>query len=441
MKTNRKVIFLSIVFTFMVVVASNVAVADALEAGKLTKVASNVAHDSNPVWSPDGKEILFSRGDGLYKVFSDGSGETRLTSTEGGNFTSGYAWSPDGSKISYIKNRYDDIDGPRSDLWVMNADGTGKTQLLDTVWYRYYYIYTWFPTGSKILYADIYEEIGGPYWEIDPDGSDKHELGYMGIASGIALSPDASNIAICAHGAAASDYSIDIGRLGQDLTKFLPGLIVHQTQSWQSQIWSPDGSKIVYYAGEEFYSEDGKSEIYTVKADGTGKTQLTSDSANDNSPIFSPDGSKIVFLSDKTGSEDIWVMDADGKNKVQVTSDSASDSFPVWSPDGKKIAFWSDRGGNNSIYTLTLENEKIPVAAFSTSQTSGNKPLKVSFTDKSTGVPTSWKWTFGDGTTSTQKSPVHTYSKAGKYTVSLTVKNAKDSSTKTIRGHITVSKK
>ncbi|MCO5384085.1 MAG: hypothetical protein NHB15_20095 [Methanosarcina barkeri] len=159
MKINPRVIYLSIVFTFLLM-ASNVALADTTEAEKLTKVASNVAYDSNPVWSPNGKEILFSRESGLYKVFSDGSGEKKLTSTNGSNFTSDYAWSPDGSKISYIENRYDDAEGPRSDLWVMNTNGKEKTQLLDTVWYRYYYIYTWFPKGSKILYAEIYEEMG-----------------------------------------------------------------------------------------------------------------------------------------------------------------------------------------------------------------------------------------------------------------------------------------
>ena len=81
---------------------------------------------------------------------------------------------------------------------------------------------------------------------------------------------------------------------------------------------------------------------------------------------------------------------------------------------------------------------KAPVAAFSASPISGNGPLKVIFTDKSVGKPTSWKWSFGDGKYSTQKNPAHTYSKAGKYIVSLTVKNAKGSNTKTISNYVTV---
>ncbi len=56
-------------------------------------------------------------------------------------------------------------------------------------------------------------------------------------------------------------------------------------------------------------------------------------------------------------------------------------------------------------------------------------PLPVRFTDQSTGSPTSWKWDFGDGNNSTDKSPVHTYNKAGKYSVALTTTNAGGSDT------------
>ncbi|HHV24814.1 MAG: NosD domain-containing protein [Methanosarcina sp.] len=71
-----------------------------------------------------------------------------------------------------------------------------------------------------------------------------------------------------------------------------------------------------------------------------------------------------------------------------------------------------------------------PVADFSSNVTSGKAPLNVGFTDKSTGTPTSWVWDFGDGTSSTEKNPVHTYSTAGTYTVNLTVSNENGTSSK-----------
>src|SRR5665647_3469757 len=83
-------------------------------------------------------------------------------------------------------------------------------------------------------------------------------------------------------------------------------------------------------------------------------------------------------------------------------------------------------------------NLKAPVAAFSAHQTSGYAPLKVAFTDKSTGTHTSYKWSFGDGTYSTAKNPVHKYTKAGNYTVSLMVSNAAGNNTVTKSNYIVV---
>ena len=72
-----------------------------------------------------------------------------------------------------------------------------------------------------------------------------------------------------------------------------------------------------------------------------------------------------------------------------------------------------------------------PVADFSGSPTQGNPTLAVSFTDSSTNNPTSWSWTFGDGGTSTNQNPSHSYTSAGNYTVSLTASNAGGSDTET----------
>ncbi len=81
---------------------------------------------------------------------------------------------------------------------------------------------------------------------------------------------------------------------------------------------------------------------------------------------------------------------------------------------------------------------KPPVASFSGTPTSGKAPLTVTFTDKGTRSITSRSWDFGDKSTSSAKNPVHKYSKAGKYTVSLTVKNAAGSNTKKMSNYINV---
>ena len=64
----------------------------------------------------------------------------------------------------------------------------------------------------------------------------------------------------------------------------------------------------------------------------------------------------------------------------------------------------------------------IPTAEFDADTTSGSATLSVQFTDLSQNA-NGWNWDFGDGATSTDRNPVHTYSSAGTYTVTLTVSN------------------
>jgi PKD repeat protein len=67
-----------------------------------------------------------------------------------------------------------------------------------------------------------------------------------------------------------------------------------------------------------------------------------------------------------------------------------------------------------------------PVADFKANITTGTAPLTVQFTDKSTGYPAKWQWNFGDfSKSSTDQSPVHTYTSPGRYTVRLQVSNAR----------------
>ncbi len=79
-----------------------------------------------------------------------------------------------------------------------------------------------------------------------------------------------------------------------------------------------------------------------------------------------------------------------------------------------------------------------PVADFEANQTSACGSLEVNFTDNSQYFPTSWLWNFGDGNTSSEPNPTHTYSEAGSYTVSLTVSNSSGNNTLTKDNYIHV---
>ena len=147
---------------------------------------------------------------------------------------------------------------------------------------------------------------------------------------------------------------------------------------------------------------------------------------------------KVTFTDRSTGSPISWKW-----SLGDSTYSTAKNPAHTYSKAGKYTVTLTvkNAAGSNTVTKssfIVANVLKAPIAAFSASPVSGKAPVKVQFTDKSVNSPTSWKWSFGDGTYSTAKIPVHTYSKARKYTVSLTVKNAKGSNTKTISNYITV---
>jgi gliding motility-associated-like protein len=82
---------------------------------------------------------------------------------------------------------------------------------------------------------------------------------------------------------------------------------------------------------------------------------------------------------------------------------------------------------------------QVPVANFTANVTEGCGTLIVTFTDLSTNSPTSWLWTFGDGTAqSTQHNPTHAYNTPGTYNVTLKVTNSSGSNTLTKNAYIKV---
>jgi metallophosphoesterase (TIGR03768 family) len=84
-----------------------------------------------------------------------------------------------------------------------------------------------------------------------------------------------------------------------------------------------------------------------------------------------------------------------------------------------------------------------PVADFSANVTSGVEPLTITFTDESQlggSTDTAWYWTFGDGASSTQQHPVHTYTAAGTYKVTLLVSTPSGQDIKKRRNYIQVSR-
>ncbi len=197
------------------------------------------SQDQTPTWSHDGKQIAFQSDNGgaerdIYVMNADGTNKKNITSSSGGNHVSP-AWSPDGTKIAFSSYRGDTYDAngkltPNSDIYVINADGTGsETRLTDHPMEDFEA--NWSPDGKQIVFTGHHDQVSQYTWDYDvfvmnADGSEETNL--------------------------TPDPPVDSGEGGA--------------------AWSPDGKKIVYQG----YDGEGTKghKIYTMNPDGTNKQQL-----------------------------------------------------------------------------------------------------------------------------------------------------------------------
>ena len=106
------------------------------------------------------------------------------------------------------------------------------------------------------------------------------------------------------------------------------------------------------------------------------------------------------------------------KERLLATADNIDDLSGNASYQGKLGT------GRVNAYKAVSDNTTVPLDAdFSAAPLSGYAPMDVNFTDQSSGDISTWAWDFGDGTTSADRHPSHTYDHPGTYTVTLTISN------------------
>jgi TolB protein len=236
----------------------------------------------------------------FWTVRPDGSDRTRVDVDIPG-FVTVPSWSPDGTRIVFAVNSFDDPhpEGGNFDIYAANADGTDPIRLTSEM---VNHSPVWSPDGTKIAFVHGWDN-KAQIWVMYADGSDSQQL---------------------------------TNRNGPNM---FPS-------------WSPDGARIA------FVSFDGSnSDIYVMNADGSDVRRLTESPAHEDQPAWSPGGRQIAFTSEGAGNHGIYVMSPDGAGVTQVLNDPdpANLGF-AWSPDGTKMAFVSIRGSGNdrNVYVLDV---------------------------------------------------------------------------------------
>lgn len=224
----------------------------------------------NLQWSPDGTRILYAVGGKMTVVqvlasdgsYSDAPVQNLSESAPDFAFDNNPAWSPDGSKVAFISRNCDFC---IPDVFVVNADGSGRAQLTTNP--EAEFGVTWTPDG-RVAYGS---------WRVFPTNS------YV-------INTDGTN--------------------EQPLTNAVSNTI--------NPVWSPDGTRVVF--GSDGPAAAPRGGLYVMNADGSGLKFLTDEANGGGKTFWSPDGTRIVaHLVNDVNWIDVISFPSDGSRR-QVTN-------------------------------------------------------------------------------------------------------------------------
>lgn len=138
-----------------------------------------------PAWSPDGARIAYSTSDEIWVMDADGGNPTRVATVS--KWCDNPAWSPDGTMIAFDST----IVGPVGNIWIVNADGTGRTKLTGASRSSFtcnpkYICYEepkWSPDGTEILFLNRLTEWEG--WGSSTSGYDRLWVLELNLENGL----------------------------------------------------------------------------------------------------------------------------------------------------------------------------------------------------------------------------------------------------------------
>jgi Tol biopolymer transport system component len=378
---------------------------------KLSQVTFSESIEQYPSWSPNGKELAFSREEsGIRSIFvkdlSTGD-ERRITS---GTFDDIQAsWSPDGRTILYVRARTPgrklepgDVFGLffEGNVWSVDIETQKETLLIQNAFNPEYS-----PDGKQIACDASW---AGPrrIWAVDNLGQNPQQL-TSDSSEGVnhvrpRWSPDGTRIVFQ-----------NIERTKFDVRVFD---ILTSTSVWVTNdsiqdlnpVWSPSGEFIYFssYRGgginiwraaisadlshvnapQQLTIGAGQDVEIAVSRDGTrlafsilrqnaniwklpvvpetgsangAPQQVVATTREDSRGAWSPDGKMIAFNSDRTGEMNIWLFDVESGRSRQITKGSGGDYQANWSPDGTHVAFFSSRAGTADIWCVEVESGEL----------------------------------------------------------------------------------
>jgi len=250
-------------------------------------------------------------------------------------------WSPDGTKLVYMKGY---------DVYVSNI--MLKTEQKITSWDE------WGNYGLKLFSysgngSELYLYAMGDLWAIPVNGSGRIQITHNNSYNSYMEKFRSGKYAYFNYtGYPTELWFVDLGKTNK------PKLLASDLNChpYSSLDLNPDGSEVVFSA-EMAVTQHLQSSyknltgIWVINSDGTNRRQISNQFGSQLS--WSPNSNKIAFLRD----DELWFINPDGTGEEKVLTQALYIKYFKWSPDGSRIAYWASPtidGNCTSLWIIDL---------------------------------------------------------------------------------------
>jgi serine/threonine protein kinase/Tol biopolymer transport system component len=310
----------------------------------------------HPAWSPDGRQIAFCQERivnpasrvvvSALSVVDIASGSIRVVT--GGDAVQP-AWSPSGSRLAY----WAQAAGQR-DIYTIAPAGGDPVKATDDA--ALDWGVEWAPDGRHLYFAS---DRGGAMnlWRVPIDESSGRATGPPEpVTSGVpatvgkpGFSRDGRRLVFSSAIASVNPVALPLGAAAG--TGAEPRFLFRRSGVFAPTSVSPDGSLVAYFG------IDRQEDIWVGRVDGTALRRLTDDEYRDRVPMWSADGGELVFYSNRSGKYEVWTIKKDGSGLTQISArPNESLNWAFYDPAGSRV--WAHASaGDTASYTFPLNQE------------------------------------------------------------------------------------